>query len=132
MPRNKTKTDKNQMEFDFNKTQKRKRKYPKTVLEARLNKLREANRQRLAAEEKARHYQAIVKELKQKYGVPTKKNLKRYLEKMKQERQNYEAISRSFARTGSDKEFVEIHKANAEMVGLYIQQINKKFSQKRY
>ena len=131
MQKKKTKTDKNQLELNLNLKKETQRKYPTVILEARLNRIKEARAQRLIAEEKARHYHAIVKDLKKKYGSPTKKNLRQYLKQMSQEKQTYEAISRSYARTGSDKELVEIHSANAEMVDLYIQQIREKFSRKR-
>lgn len=118
-----------QMEFDFLKgveKKKKVRRFPEEQVKQRLMRLRLAKEARIKAEESANCYKGMVDFLQKKYGLPTKTNVRNYLQQLGTEARQYDAMARSFAPSG-DKEMQEIHHQNAELVEKYADSVRKKF-----
>ncbi len=90
------------------------------VLTARAANIRRIRQRR----EENESYQLVIKEMNEKFGEPTTKNIVEILEKLRQEVRREVGQAESFRREGpSEKDFAEGCELNARLIGRYIESL---------
>ncbi|MFA5931605.1 MAG: hypothetical protein WC821_04835 [archaeon] len=103
------------------------RKFPIEVLEKRLLKIKVAKSRRIDADEQAKFYKGVVDDLVKGHGKPNPKNISNYLLMLQKKVDVELALARSFGRTGSDRDMVEVHERTAWAIGRYKDVLKQQF-----
>jgi hypothetical protein len=135
MPK-KNQVNPNQMELSLNgKASKKtypngkgkKRRFPIANIQQRLIKIKRVRATRLAAEEHAQEYHAVIKDLRHMLGKVSSKNARKYIQHLEEEQMKETALARSYARTGIDQDMVETHESTADHIHRYADTLKRKY-----